>query len=121
VRYAEELNAPREDAYALAVLGIAQGALGREADALRHAQRAVELSAPVDGRRPSLAHYDYVHYYAQAAARFGRSDEALERLEWLLREPSGVHAHAELADPMWRPLDRTAGFQALVRRFLPSP
>lgn len=120
VRYLEAMVAAQpDDAFALSVLGLAESALGREAQALEHGRRAVALSAPAAGQPPGPAHYEYVHYYAQAAARSGQQAEALARLEWLLSQPSGVHPHAELADPMWAPLDRSPEFQALVRKFLP--
>jgi len=121
VRYFNEaLRADPRSSTALSLLGLADIVSGRGEDALRHTRAAVELTTPTHGGRPGPGHYESTLYHAQALARFGHKSEALERLEWLLQQPSGLHAHAVLRDPLWRPLDQDAEFRALVARYLPS-
>jgi len=117
--FAEATRADPDAPLPLALLGLVETGLGREQQALAHTARAVELSAPPAGQPPQPTHYEILQYHAQALARFGRKQEALQKLEWLLQQPSGIHAHAVLRDPFWRPLDQDPDFVTLVKRYLP--
>jgi adenylate cyclase len=108
------------DRYAYSILGRAQALLGDAGSALKNTRTAMTLSVPPPGRGPSQTHFQYVQEYARIAAYFGQKQEALERLEWLLQQPSGVHAHLVLRDPLWLPLSREPEFQNLVRKYLPE-
>lgn len=110
---------PDEPGY-FQVLAEAQAWLGRLDEARASARRAVALSAPKAPLGPSPAHYEHLANEANVAALTGRRDDALSRLEWLLAQPSDIHAQAVLHDPAWAALRDDPRFRALLERFHPG-
>jgi serine/threonine protein kinase/TolB-like protein/Tfp pilus assembly protein PilF len=85
-------------------LGLAYAGLGRKADALREAERAVSL-APVS-RDPYEAPY-HVIALAKTYAQVGELDQAMNQIEYLLSIPSCFSVGLLRLDPDW---DRLRGY-----------
>lgn len=103
-----------DDALLLMLLGRAEAGLGLQTEALRHLEAAVQLTAPkAPGRRRPL-HYEATLAWAQALGRFGREEQALDRLAWLLAEPSALSPHQVRLDPAWNPLKQNPRFAELL-------
>jgi len=108
-----------DDAKLQALLGLAYAHVGRYADAVRAAKRAVAL-LPVSRDAVSGAHLqsDLARVYVAA----GEPDKAITVLEGLLNIRSSWISPAELrADPAWNPLRSHPRFRALLAGRLNRP
>jgi tetratricopeptide (TPR) repeat protein len=88
-------------------------ALGRDADALRLARRAVEI-VPLE--KDALAGHFVLAALAEVQARAGQPAEAVNTLQRLLAMPAGLHAsiHRLKIDSVWDPIRNDPGFQQLL-------
>jgi serine/threonine protein kinase/Tfp pilus assembly protein PilF len=102
-----------EDRNSLIALAWAYVCLGRNADALRVAQQAVD-SLPVE--KDALSGPQLLAALAEIEARTGRPEEAVKILHQLLTVPAGgVISIARLKiDPVWDPIRDNPGFQKLL-------
>jgi serine/threonine-protein kinase len=108
----EELLQHRpDDALFRALLGLAYAGLGRRDEAVRQAERAVEL-LPV--ARDALDGPDYVYLLAEVLIMVGEHDRAIERLEYLLGIPITLTRAMLRADPLYAPLRGNPRFERLV-------
>jgi serine/threonine protein kinase/tetratricopeptide (TPR) repeat protein len=96
---------------ALCVLGLIDAGLGRKDDALREAQRAVEL-LPVE--KDAMEGAAMIKYLAMVAAWVGNKDLACEQLAVVIRRPSGLSYGELKLLPLWDPLRGDARFEKLV-------
>jgi eukaryotic-like serine/threonine-protein kinase len=97
------------DARAHGTLGLVQASLGMHDEAVRSAQRGVELIP--HGRDAVLAPFR-VEELATVYRMAGRHDEAVATLHSLLAMPGLISARRLHADPAWAPLRRHPGFPA---------
>jgi serine/threonine-protein kinase len=102
-----------DDTFAMTQLAWIYLALGRNADALRIAQKAAELM-PIEKDTLSGAYFQTG--LAQIEARAGAPEEAVKRLRHLLSIPAGqVVSIARLKiDPVWDPIRDRPDFQQLL-------
>jgi tetratricopeptide (TPR) repeat protein len=96
---------------ALCVLGLIDAGLGRKDDALREAQRAVEL-LPVE--KDAMEGPAMIKYLAMVAAWVGNKDLACEQLAVVIRRPSGLSYGELKLQPLWDPLRGDPRFEKLV-------
>jgi serine/threonine-protein kinase len=96
---------------ALCVLGLIDAGLGRKDDALREAQRAVEL-LPVE--KDAMDGPAMIKYLAMVAAWVGNKDLACEQLAVVMRRPSGLSYGELKLHPLWDPLRGDPRFEKLV-------
>jgi TolB-like protein/DNA-binding winged helix-turn-helix (wHTH) protein/Tfp pilus assembly protein PilF len=101
----------------LAVLGLIDAALGRKEDALREAQRAVEL-LPVE--KDSIKGALIIAYSAIIAAWVGEQELACERLAAALRYPSPLSYGDLKLLPFWDPLRGEPCFEQIVASVAPK-
>jgi serine/threonine-protein kinase len=94
-----------------AVLAEAYAALGRKADALREAERAVE-TLPI--AKDALLGADIAVDRALVEARVGSTDAAIEHIRQLLSIPSLLSPAMLRFDPRWSPLRNDARFRQLA-------
>jgi serine/threonine-protein kinase len=87
--------------------------LGRNADALRVAQQAVD-SLPVE--KDALSGPQLLTALAEIEARTGRPEEAVEMLRQLLTAPTGgaISIARLKIDPVWDPIRENPSFQRLL-------
>jgi serine/threonine-protein kinase len=104
-------------AHAHGWLGLTLGYLGERAEALRNAERAIEL-LPIS--RDALDGPDMVQLAAVARLRLGDQDRALADLEKILGKPGGPDARLLPSDPDWQPLWNDPRFKKLVAEHLPK-
>ena len=102
-----------DDTFAMTQLAWIHLALGRNADALRVAQKAAELM-PIE--KDTLTGAYFQTGLAQIEARAGAPEEAVKRLRHLLSIPAGqVVSIARLKiDPVWDPIRDRPDFQQLL-------
>ncbi len=102
-----------DDTFAMTQLAWVYLALGRNADALRVAQKAAELM-PIEKDTLSGAYFQTG--LAQIEARAGAPEEAVKRLRHLLSIPAGQPMSlARLKiDPVWDPIRDRPDFQELL-------
>ena len=93
------------------LLAIAYALLGREADALREGNRAVDI-LPVS--RDAWDGADLQQDLAFLETLVGEHEAAITRLSYLLTIPAGLSVTLLRVDPMWEPLRRNARFQQLI-------
>jgi tetratricopeptide (TPR) repeat protein len=101
------------DARAHGFLGVAYAALGRRADAVRSAQRAVELQ-PVSVN-PTVGP-EFLQYRVEVEILVGDHAAAVDGLKELLRLPSGLTPAVLRVDPHFEPLRDIPAFRDLVGR-----
>jgi hypothetical protein len=106
-----ELPADPDSSYDFNRLAFAYAALGRKADAVRAAQRSVELM-PVS--RDALIGPYFAVGLARTYMMVGEPDRAVETLAQLLEIPSPITRAGLGADPLWAPLRTHPGFQKLI-------
>ena len=105
-----ELARLPEDPRRHSALGLTYAGLGREADAIRHARRAVDLM-PVS--KDAVAGASHLTNLAIVYARTGRHEAALDTIAELLSEPSLLSPHMLRLDPRWLPLAGEPRFRGL--------
>src|SRR6478672_7095477 len=101
----------------LVVLGLIDAALGRKEDALREAQRAIEL-LPVE--RDSIKGALIIEYSAIIAAWVGDKDLACERLAAAVGYPSPLSYGDLKLLPFWDPLRGDPQFEKIVASLAPK-
>ena len=94
-----------------ALLGFAYAGLGRREEAMREAQRAVELRPP---SKDTWLGVDMVRSLATTYATLGEADSTVKQLRLLLEVPSWISVPALRADPTWDPIRRDPDFRALI-------
>jgi eukaryotic-like serine/threonine-protein kinase len=102
-----------QDRNSLIALAWAYVCLGRNADALRVAQQAVD-SLPVE--KDALSGPQLLAALAEIEARTGRPEEAVKILRQLLTAPAGgaISIARLKIDPVWDPIRDNPGFQKLL-------
>ncbi len=102
-----------EDQKSLTALAWVYLCLGRNADALRVAQRAADL-LPVE--KDALLGPSFLAGLAEIEARTDRADDAVKTLRYLLTIPAGqfVSVARLKIDPVWDPIRNDPGFQKLI-------
>ena len=102
-----------DDTFAMTQLAWIYLALGRNADALRVAQKAAELM-PIEKDTLSGAYFQTG--LAQIEARAGAPEEAVKRLRHLLSIPAGqpISIARLKIDPVWDPIRDRPDFQQLL-------
>jgi TolB-like protein/Tfp pilus assembly protein PilF len=103
----QEPNYPQ----ALSVLGMSDAALGRKEDAVREAQRAVEL---LPREKDPLAHAELMKNLAVVYAWTGEKDAALNELQALLQIPAPISYGQLRLHPYWDPLRSDPRFGKLA-------
>lgn len=116
-RAAARVAARPEDGIALVALAQIDARLGRKAEALREAERALQLFAAAgDHLQTTFNTNRVVAVYAQA----GETDRALEQIEQALKRPNGPsYGHLKLAEE-WDPLRSHPRFERLVASLAPK-
>ena len=105
------LRTEPEDPYTFHRLGFAYAALGRKADAVRAARRAVEL---MPASRDAMIGPYFAVGLARTYMMVGEPDRAVETLAPLLEIPSPITRTGLGADPLWAPLQKHPEFQKLI-------
>jgi TolB-like protein/Flp pilus assembly protein TadD len=113
--YLEEEAALRpSDDRVYGALGIAYAGLGRSEDAVEAALHALDLAPP---ERDAFQGMSRIVDLATVYAMVGDFDAALERLEWLLANPSSVNVGRLRREPRWDPIREDPRFQELLERY----
>ncbi|HUL71128.1 MAG TPA: protein kinase [Gemmatimonadales bacterium] len=105
-------RAPDDDVYH-DWLGWGYATLGRKAEAIREARRAVELVPP---SKDAYFGMENVINLASVYAAVGEPDLAVEQIEIVLAKPSTLSVSLLRVDPAWDPLRGNPRFQALLSR-----
>jgi tetratricopeptide (TPR) repeat protein len=111
------LQSPESYGPALCVLGLIDAGLGRKEEALREAQRAVEL-LPVE--KDALYGTGMLEYFAMIAAWVGDKDLACEQLAIAIRPPSPLNYGKLKLLPFWDPLRGDPRFEKIVASLAPK-
>jgi tetratricopeptide (TPR) repeat protein len=121
-RAAGVVAARPDDAKALSVLARIDAELGRNEEAIREAERAVELLPP---EKDELDGNGMLVGLASTCARLGEKDRAIAVLEKLAAPPSRLPYGWMKLHPVWDPLRGDARFEKIVAslapRDLPAP
>lgn len=113
---AAQLAEQPEDDRAETCLGHAYAGLGRRAEAIEHARRAVDLV--LSGRGVGEPNIFRRWEVARIYARVGEAERALEILEDILRGPIGFSVQTMEIDPFFAPLREHFRYRALVESAL---
>ena len=106
-----EVAASPDDPGLHSSLGLAYAAIGRKEDAIREGLRATELLAREDDGFYYLPYaIDLAHIYTL----LGDYDAALDRIEYLLTNPSWISSAFLEMDPRWEPLRDLPRYQQLI-------
>jgi len=103
-----------QDEVTRSILGSVYAGLGRKADAIREARKAVEL-LPVS--KDALDGVGPVWSLAMVYTMVGEHDAAIDQLEYLLSIPSDRSTWHLRLDPRWDPLRDNPRFQALLEKY----
>jgi tetratricopeptide (TPR) repeat protein len=106
-----------DDGKALMILAEIDARLDRKEDALRQAQRAIEL-LPVS--EDALDGLRILGRFAGVCARAGDASRALEILEDVVAKPSGPHYGELKLDERWDPLRKEPRFEKLLLSLAPK-
>ena len=96
-----------------ASLALAYAGLGRREDATREGRTAVQLRP---ASKDTWYGVDMLRNLAVVYATVGEADSTVKQLRTLLSIPSGISVPLLRADPIWDPVRRDPGFQALIKR-----
>jgi tetratricopeptide (TPR) repeat protein len=111
------LRAQPDYGEALAVLAMADAALGNTKDAIREGRRAVEL---VPTTKDSINGVLVLQYLAVVYAWSGEKERALEQIRKLMNMP-GFLSYGQLRlDPYWDPLQGDPRFQKIISSLAPK-
>ncbi len=116
-RLAEKLRHDPDDPGTLSVLGMIDAALGHKVDAIREAQRAVQL-LPID--KDSINGALAIEYLAVTYAWTGETKEALEQLKKATTIPSDVSYGQLRLHPFWDALRGDPRFEEIVASLAPA-
>jgi TolB-like protein/DNA-binding winged helix-turn-helix (wHTH) protein/tetratricopeptide (TPR) repeat protein len=111
VEFEKQLEAVPEDAQVRVLLGLSLAYLGRKAEAIREAERAVEL-LPIS-RDAHLGPY-IQHQLVRVYILVGEHEKALDMLEPLLKIPYHLTPGWLEIDPNFDPLRQSSRFKSLV-------
>jgi TolB-like protein len=101
---------PEESRYRSS-LGLALAGLGRHEAAIREGREGLRLMPPdKEAWRGGYRVIDLARIYAMT----GRTDEAIEQLEYVMSIPADLSAWELRLDPMWDPLRGDPRFEALI-------
>jgi serine/threonine-protein kinase len=106
-----------DEAKLLCGLGLLDAGLGRKEEALREAQRAVEMMPLA---KDSLDGPTVATYFAMICAWTGERDLAIEQLEVVAKIPAGPPYGFLRLDPMWDPMRGDPRFEKLVASLAPK-
>jgi len=95
-------------------LGIAHAMQGRHSEAIREGKRACDL---LPRSEDGFYYLPYVIDLAHIFTILGDNEAALERLEYLLSNPSWISSPFLRMDPRWDPLRGDPRFQALLEKY----
>jgi serine/threonine protein kinase/Flp pilus assembly protein TadD len=95
-------------------LGKVYAHLGLKDQAIAEAQKAVDL-IPVS--KDAMAGPQYLAYLAEILTILGEYDAAIEKLDYLLEIPAGVHIGDLKVEPVWAPLRDHPRFQKLLKKY----
>ena len=109
-----EVEASPEDPRLRSSLGIVYAKQGRREEAVREGKLACGL---LPRSKDGFYYLPYVIDLAHTYTILGDNDAALERLEYLLSNPSYLSAPFLRMDPRWDPLDDDPRFQALLEKY----
>ncbi len=102
-----------DDARIHADLGKVYAHLGLRDKAIREAQKAVDL-LPLS--KDALDGPEYLAHLAETYTIVGDYDAAIDKLEYLLEIPAGVHIGELKVNPVWTPLHTYPGFEKLLKK-----
>jgi serine/threonine-protein kinase len=109
-----KLRAQTDDDRFLGTLGVAYAGLGRRQDALEAGKKGMDLMpASKEAWRATYRVEDMARIFMMV----GEHEEAIKKLGFLLSVPAEVSIAGLLNDPTWAPLQASAGFQTLVRKY----
>jgi serine/threonine-protein kinase len=95
-----------------AALAFAYAGLGRRDGAIREGRLAVEMRP---ASKDTWYGVDMLRSLAVVYATLGEADSAVKQLRVLLSVPSWISVPWLRADPIWDPVRRAPGFQALIK------
>ena len=107
-----------DDAKALMTLADIDARLGNKDDAVRQAERAVELLPMSEDALDGLR---ILSRLAGVYANVGDSARALDLLEQVVAQPSGPHYGELMLDERWDPVRGDARFQKILASVAPKP
>jgi serine/threonine-protein kinase len=110
----QEAKTSPEDPRVHSALGIVYANLGRDEEAVREGQLACEL---LPRSKDGFYYLPYVIDLAHIYTILGDPEAALERLEYLLANPSYLSAPFLRMDPRWDPLEEEPRFEALLVKY----
>ena len=113
-----EIDARPHDYRVYSALGHALALLGRQEEAVRAGQRAVELM-PIS--KDAVIGTDRAIELAKIYSRVDDSEKALDLIEELLSIPSMLSVGLLRLDPVWDPLRDHPRFQALLEKYEVEP
>jgi len=112
--FVEEEPASFRPEYRHSILGIAYARLGRHAEAVHEARKAVEVM-PISS--DALDGPWFVAALAETLVMSGDHEAALDQLERVLSVPCPISPPLFLKDPLWAPLHEYPRFQEMVARY----
>jgi eukaryotic-like serine/threonine-protein kinase len=116
-RLEELISKESDDSRYPSALGIACAGLGLREEALRAANRGVELMPTTKDAWRALWRMEDL---ALVHAMLGQQSEAIERLDFLLSRTGEISAHVLRLDPRWDPLRKNPKFEALLAKYEPK-
>jgi len=123
IQVEEALRSSPDDISLLSSLGLIDAALGRKAEALSEARRALELAptAPEAMTGDSNNEGSAARSLAVICAQVGETDSALEQLEAITKVPGGPTYGNLRLDPDWDALRGNPRFEKIVQSQAPIP
>ena len=100
--------------FGVANIAFGYAGLGRKEEAIRKAERAVEMLPTV---RDAVDGPFLIYFLAQVYAQVGEPQKAVERLEEVLSIPSGYTVPLLRLEPFWDPIRDHPRFQELLEKY----